>query len=212
MARTLALFDFDGTLIPGDSIVAFVRFARRRGALSRREYAKVFFSTVKYLLGGLTDGEMKTRSLAFLQGLPREEGEKLSRDFVKQELLPRVYRDGKETLEKHRENGDLLLLVSASTDNYMRFTAEALGFDALLCTELTDSFAVESNCKGPEKVRRVEEGLRDHGVEADFPASYAYGDSKSDESMLRLCGHPVLVNPRKALKERMPEGQIVSWR
>ena len=164
MARTLALFDFDGTLIPGDSIVAFVRFARRRGALSRREYAKVFFSTVKYLLGGLTDGEMKTRSLAFLQGLPREEGEKLSRDFVKQELLPRVYRDGKETLEKHRENGDLLLLVSASTDNYMRFTAEALGFDALLCTELTDSFAVESNCKGPEKARRVKEWLAQNGV------------------------------------------------
>lgn len=212
MARTLALFDFDGTLIPGDSIVAFVRFARRRGALSRRGYARVFFSTVKYLLGGLTDGEMKTRSLAFLQGLPREEGEKLSRDFVKQELLPRVYRDGKETLEKHRENGDLLLLVSASTDNYMRFAAEALGFDAVLCTELNGDFAVESNCKGPEKVRRVEEWLRDHGVEADFPASYAYGDSKSDESMLRLCGHPVLVNPRKALKERMSEGQIVSWR
>ncbi len=212
MARTLALFDFDGTLIPGDSIVAFVRFARRRGALSRRGYARVLFSTVKYLLGGMTDGEMKTRSLAFLQGLSREEGEALSRDFVKQELLPRVYADGKAALQKHRENGDLTLLVSASTDNYMRYVAQALGFDALLCTELTDGFAVESNCKGPEKVRRIHEWLREHGVEADFSASFAYGDSKSDESMLRLCGHPVLVNPRKALKERMPEGQIVSWR
>ena len=67
MARTLALFDFDGTLIPGDSIVSFVRFARKKGVLSRREYAGILLCTVKYLLGSLTDGEMKTRSLRFLR-------------------------------------------------------------------------------------------------------------------------------------------------
>ena len=32
--RRAAFFDFDGTLIPGDSIVSFLLFARRRGALS----------------------------------------------------------------------------------------------------------------------------------------------------------------------------------
>ena len=212
MGRTLALFDFDGTLIPGDSIVSFVRFARKKGVLSRREYAGILLCTVKYLLGGLTDGEMKTRSLRFLRSLPREEGEALAGDFVASVLMPSVYRDGKAALQKHRERGDLTVLVSASTDNYMCLVAEALGFDAVLCTELTENFSVESNCKGPEKARRVKEWLAQNGVEADWAASFAYGDSKSDESMLRLCGHPVLVNPRKALKKRMPEGNIVSWR
>ena len=212
MGRTLALFDFDGTLIPGDSIVSFVRFARKKGVLSRREYAGILCCTVKYLLGGMTDGEMKTRSLRFLRSLPREEGEALAGDFVRSVLMPSVYRDGKAALQKHRDRGDLTVLVSASTDNYMRRAAQALGFDAVLCTELTADFAVESNCKGPEKARRVKEWLAQNGVAADWAASYAYVDSKTAESMLRLCGHPVLVNPRKALKKRMPEGNIVSWR
>jgi len=33
-SRALALFDFDGTLIKGDSIVSFIRLARRLNAFS----------------------------------------------------------------------------------------------------------------------------------------------------------------------------------
>ena len=39
--RALALFDFDGTLIRGDSILAYLRHARRLKALSRGEYLKL---------------------------------------------------------------------------------------------------------------------------------------------------------------------------
>ena len=124
----------------------------------------------------------------------------------------RVVGNVVSTIKEPAHMGKKMLLVSASTDNYMRIAADALGFDALLCTELTADHAVKENCKGAEKARRVRAWLRESGVEADWAASYAYGDSKSDESVLRLCDHPVLVNPKRALRRAMPEAETAVWR
>jgi len=211
MARTLALFDFDGTLAPGDSIVSFVRFARRRGAMGRGDFLAVLGCTVKYLLRGMTDAQIKTRSLRFLHALSPEERESLAADFVKEALLPKVCAAGRAAVERHRRSGHVTLLVSASTENYMHLVSDALGFDAVLCTPLEADLSVTRNCKGGEKARRVQMWLEENGLEADWGASWAYGDSKSDLPLLRLCGHPVLVNPKKALKRALPGAEEVHW-
>ena len=62
------------------------------------------------------------------------------------------------------------------------------------------------------KVRRLNAWLRENGLEADFAGSFAYGDSKSDLPMLLLCGHPVQVNPKKALRKAAPEMDSEIWR
>lgn len=211
MARALALFDFDGTLIPGDSIVAFVRYARQAGAMGRGEYLRVLCATVKYLLRGMTDAEIKTRSLRFLRALPQDEREKLAQNFVREILLPQVYQGGAEEIARQRQAGRIVLLVSASTENYMQYVSQALGFDGLLCTPMGEDGAVRDNCKGEGKVRRVREWLARQGVEADWEASFAFGDSKSDRFMLAAVGHPVLVNPRKELKAALPNAETVYW-
>ena len=58
----------------------------------------------------------------------------------------------------------------------------------------------------------MREWLKERGLEADFDASFAYGDSKSDLPLLRLCGHPVLVNPKRALGRKAPDMQRVKWK
>ena len=207
----LALFDFDGTLIPGDSIVAFVGYARRKGALSLGGYGAVLGQTARYLLGGMTDAEIKTRSLRFLTGLTPRQRDDLASGFVRDCLLPKVYRDGQNEIQRQKREGRLAVLVSASTDNYMRYVADALGTDALLCTPIEADGSVKRNCKGEEKGRGVLEWLDENGIAADWEQSWAFGDSKSDAPMLRLCGHPVLVNPKKALRRALPDGKTVSW-
>ena len=52
--QAFAFFDFDGTMIPGDSIAAFVRYARKRGIMTRREFLKALLAAARYVLG-LTD-------------------------------------------------------------------------------------------------------------------------------------------------------------
>lgn len=210
--RAFAFFDFDGTLIPGDSIVAFVRYARERGFMPRKEYARTMLAAAGFLLGVKNAADSKNAALRFRMKLSPSDREALDRDFVRDCLLPRIYPRGKACLDFHRQAGRATVLVTASTENYMRFAAEALGFSALLATPLNPDGTVGENCRGEEKPRRIRDWLRQQGLEADFAASFAYGDSKSDLPMLLLCGHPVQVNPKKALRKAAPEMDSEIWR
>ena len=209
--RALALFDFDGTLLKGDSIVSFVRFARKQGALSRGGHLSILAQTARYLLGGMTDAEIKTLSFRFLAGLSPQRRDQLARDFVRAELLPRVYPAGRKEIARQKAAGRITVLVSASTENYMRYAAEELGFDELLCTPLEADGSVQRNCKGEEKPRRIQAWLDEQQIDVDWDESWGFGDSKSDAPMLLLCGHPMLVNPKKELIARLPEAQIIHW-
>lgn len=208
----LALFDFDGTLIRGDSIIAYLRTARRLGALSRGEFARACLAALQYRLGRLTEEEAKTRALSFRRHLSPERRTALDAFFASDELLPRLFPAGRAQMERHREMGHLVLLVSASTQNYMDFVLPLLPADALLCTPLAEDGQAGKNCKGEEKVHRIREYLSARGIQADFAASYAYGDSRSDLPMLRLCGHPALVNPSRRLKKAAGDMPCVHWK
>ena len=85
------------------------------------------------------------------------------------------------------------------------------GFDALLATPIEPDGAIKRNCKGEAKIGRIEAWLSENGLTADFASSCAYGDSKSDLPMLLLCGHPVQVNPKKALRKAAPDMETVRW-
>ena len=210
--QAFAFFDFDGTLIPGDSIAAFVRYARKRGFMPRRAFLRAMLAAAGYILGLVSAADSKNAALRFRMGLSPADREALDRDFVRDCLLPRVYPQARACLDLHRQAGRETVLVTASTENYMRFAAEALGFSALLATPLTPDGRVGENCRGEEKPRRIREWLQQQDREADFAASFAYGDSKSDLPMLLLCGHPVQVNPKKALRRAAPGMEIVCWR
>lgn len=209
--KTLALFDFDGTMIRGDSILAYLRLALRRKALSCWEYAKITCHTIRYLMKLETDEQIKTRALRFRRDMAENRRDALDAAFVEEELLPRVYPAARARLEKHQKAGHITLLVTASTENYMIPAAKNMGFDAVLATPIGEDGIVHHNCKGEEKVRRIKEWLASEGVQADFAASCAYGDSKSDLPMLRLAGHPTLVNPKRALRRAAPDMQREDW-
>ncbi len=212
MSTALAMFDFDGTMVKGDSILPYLRYAWQQGALPFSQYVLSGMYTVPYFFKRITDEQMKSQALTFLHTLPASQQKELDEGFVKNKLLPRVYADALQTWQTHKKNGLHMLLVSASTENYMRYVADALGADALLCTPLKPQLAPSDNCKGEEKPRRIHAYLERAGIEADFAASYAYGDSKSDLPMLRLCGHPVCVNAKPALQKAAPEMQQVNWK
>ena len=67
----------------------------------------------------------------------------------------------------------------------------------ILGTVTDDAFHVQINVVREEKPRQIRAWLEANGMEADWAASFAYGDSANDLPMLRLAGHPVLVNPKR---------------
>ena len=207
--RALAVFDFDGTMIPGDSIVSYLRFAYRRRLLSPAALLSAALCGIASRLGIISAGEAKHRSLRFLQRLSPDDRKQLDDDFATQ-LAGKIRPAALRQMENDRAEGRMIVLLSASTDNYMSIVAEQLSADALICTRLEDLPA--GNCRGAEKPRRLQAYLDEHAITPDFAASAAYGDSAGDAPVLALVGHPALMNPsRRTLKKLGGRFPVVIW-
>ena len=71
---------------------------------------------------------------------------------------------------------------------------------------------IGKNCKGEEKVQRINAWLKEQGLSIDKEHSAGYGDSPSDAPMLLLTTSPTLVNPKRKLVKAIPAGRILNWR
>ena len=233
--RSAAAFDFDGTLIRGDSIAQLLLYGLKKGKIS------LLAALWSALAGGLYHmhlvGEMtaKRAGHGFLARMDAAERENFLQNFAGM-ICKKIRPQGLETIRKHQSQGDAVILCSASCACYMRHVARYLGVDALLCTP-TDAQGQPQppNCKRGEKVRLVEmarknaqdlaQKRREQFVRqkartigackelgSDISAlRTAYGDSAGDVQMLSACKTPVLVHPKRALRRAFPQAERVSW-
>lgn len=210
--RPIAIFDFDGTMIPGDSIVRYIRCAVQRGLLSPFALIGQALNAWRGVRGRITPEEGKSRSLAFLARMNAAQQADFGRAFCREQLLPRLYPQAVDRLRAHHDAGDVVLIVSASPDIYLRYLAEMLPVDAVLATPTDERGRVTCNTRDGEKVRRVLAWAGEQPFEPDWGASHAYGDSAHDLPVMRLTGHPVMVNPKPAMR-RTGEGlPVEDWR
>jgi phosphatidylglycerophosphatase C len=187
--RTVAAFDFDGTLTHRDTLLPFLAsvrgWPRVAAALGRhahrlardRDAAKEL--VLVRLLAGLLDEEV------------REAGRVYARSV-------RVRPEMRARLVWHRQQGHEIVIVSASLDVYLGEVARSLDVEHILCTALEvgadarcTGRLVGGNCRGPEKATRLRAHL---GAREDGEiVLWAYGDSRGDLEMLAMADHPVHV-------------------
>ena len=213
MQKCYALFDFDGTLIRGDSIVSFCFYAHRHGWMKTGALLKSAALSVLYLCRLTTAQKSKQAALAFLTGRSEKEVASFARDFCKDVLLPRMFEDGKKELEKRRREGCEIWLVSASPALYLEPLAKKLKLAGVIGTRMhVDESGVYTglmmgeNCRGVEKPLRLAEVLAAYGDMLDYAGSWAYGDTAGDAPMLMQCGHKMAVNAKRKLLKAL-EGQ-----
>lgn len=107
-------------------------------------------------------------------------------------ILPTfLYKEALEKLREHQNNGDRVIVVSASAEDWLQPWCEINNIE-LIATKLekkdgklTGKMAT-LNCKGPEKTRRIKELLNLD----DYQSIYAYGDSEGDKEMLQIATFP----------------------
>ena len=99
-------------------------------------------------------------------------------------------------LNWHRARGDDVVIVSASPQLYVDVVAEQLGADGVVATRLAVGPDARltggyegSNCRGEEKLRRVNEWITSRGYH-EAPEVYAYGNSRGDRRLLSRADHP----------------------
>jgi phosphatidylglycerophosphatase C len=183
----IVAFDFDGTLTVRDSFTAFLRW--RAGPLGFASGAiRLAPAALRYLFDR-DRGRIKAAAAGvFLGGLHRPELEALAEAFAER-FAPRLLRpDALAQWREQRAAGARLVIVTASPAFVVRPFADRLAADELIGTELAfdarDRFAgafATPNCRGPEKVVRLEArfgpGLR---------LAAAYGDTAGDREMLQI--------------------------
>jgi HAD superfamily hydrolase (TIGR01490 family) len=215
--KPAALFDFDKTLLRGESLSMFMRFVMGRFKRGLVELPRLGLWMAPYTVGATTKEKMKTRVFRILRHVPEEERPALVAEFIEKVLRPRLFPAGQKVVEDHRRQGHTLVLASASCDVYMEPVRKLLEFDVQVSTRTQPvgpncaPVVIGANCYGEEKVRRLSE--LDFFENTDWAASYAYSDHPSDLPMLLLCGNPVAANPNRALRKMaLDEGwEIADW-
>ena len=187
----VAAFDFDRTLIDGDSFVPFLRSVVGKRALA----AAVVRSTPALALGAKRDLMKAALIDRLLRGYPYAELHAHGEAFADQ-LSARLRPSMAERLAWHRDCGHRLALVSASLDVYLRPLGDRLGFHGILATslEVGNDGRLTGRLNGAN-VRRAEKAARlrlwlEQELDGARYELWAYGDSAGDRELLAMADHP----------------------
>jgi len=133
----LALFDLDNTLLAGDSDHAWLEFLSEQGVVdgdTLREANDRYYRA--YLNGTLDIEAFLSFVLAPLAEHPRERLETWHRQYMEARIAPMITDAARALVEKHREAGDTLLIITATNRFVTGPIAAALGVPELLATEV----------------------------------------------------------------------------
>jgi HAD superfamily hydrolase (TIGR01490 family) len=216
----LAVFDFDGTLFPKDTL-PFLLKQWHAQKMSRLRFvttsATVVGMYIRYKLGlytGLSRELMRRKAMQRFTPIFHGMSKKDTDAFFERcahLILPKLNTAVVEEMKRAKAAGFHTVLLSGGYQRLMDFVGALLGFDTVIGTALhyKDGYVdarkpLDIVC-GDDKASH----LRGAFEEVDWKASIAYADSLSDLTILNLVGIPVAVNPDPELKA---EAEQADWR
>jgi phosphatidylglycerophosphatase C len=178
----VVVVDLDGTLTPGDSMWALLRRSVRHRP-GRTGHLVLSLPAVARRARRDPDGAKERLLVAMLAGLDLDGATALAdRVAGGLRLSPQV----RAAVDEHLAAGDVVWLASASIDPVVAAVARRVGAHGAVATTLADADGRLTgryqgrNCKGEEKLRRLDEvlpgGWRERAV--------AYSDSTADRPLM----------------------------
>lgn len=194
MTRTIAAFDFDGTITKRDTLIPFLakaagpaRFTsvcaqlgllgvRRRIPITDRDAVKE--RMIELLLAGRAEHDLRTLGERYARDL-------LTSDRLRPDMLARI--------AEHHRAGHTTILVSASLVYYLEPIARELHMDDVIGVEpevldgVLTGHLTHPNVRAEQKAIRLRAWL---GASADGPLDgidvHAYGNSSGDHELLAM--------------------------
>ncbi len=203
--RAAAFFDVDHTLVgPRSMERAFAAYLIRRRYLGPADLAR-YLGFLARNLHQLGQGLVHSNKYHLRHKDPQELA-RLAAECFRQVIAPGISPAGRQAVERHRQSGHLVVLLTGSLRPLAELLARELGADLTLAAELgLEGGAYSGTLQnrrpyGPEKARLLREVARARGL--DLQSSWAYGDHHSDLEALACVGHPVAVNPHPRLRRQ----------
>lgn len=195
----VAVWDVDGTLVLGDTLIPFLR--RLVGTAT---VARIVLDNLGH--SPRVDQRRNAAKAAVLQqalgGREFTAVDEIARSYVTDLVMRRLRPDCLRRWQWHRARGHQLVLASASPELYLRHLGTLLGADQVISTgmvvvngRLTGQLATP-NCRGEQKASRVREYLdaRPHGT------VWVYANGTVDRPTLALADIGVRVRPYRPLR------------
>ena len=205
----LALFDLDNTILAGDSDYNWSRFLIQEGYLDGAIHAEKnekFYAD--YKAGTLDIYAFIEFQFKPLARNPRSILNQLLKKYVEEVIKPMITEKAYALVRKHREEGDLLIVITATNSFITKPIAALFGIENLIGTdpeeqdgEFTGKVSGLPSFK-EGKVTRLEAWLKNKNLSlADFKKSYFYSDSHNDLPLMQKVTHPVAVDSDDILTE-----------
>jgi HAD superfamily hydrolase (TIGR01490 family) len=202
---SLAIFDLDNTLIADDSDYLWGQFLVDQGIVDKHQYEKAnakFYDDYKQ--GTLDIIEFLNFSLKPLAENDPDQLLEWRKTFIQETIKPLLLKPAQELVNKHKDKGDTLLVITATN----RFVTEPIvnlyGIDNLLATtpamiqgRFTGAIS-GAPCFQQGKVTQLQQWLATTGE--NLTNSWFYSDSHNDLPLLNLVENPVAVDPDEQLK------------
>lgn len=222
LGRTrVSVFDFDGTVIDGQSGALFTTYLLRRHMLPTSCVLRLGCWGVRYKLH-LPYRQEESRELVFraFDGLTAPEVDAIMTSFHEEVLVPRYRPRAVAEFDRRNAEGDVTLLVSATFEPIARAAAGRLGADGSVATPMElgpdGSYTGRvggSVIAGAEKYRAAAAWCDEHLGRGRWELSSAYADHHSDEDLLARAAHPFAVCPGSTLRPiaRRNGWPILDW-
>ncbi|WP_299876183.1 HAD family phosphatase [uncultured Cocleimonas sp.] len=202
----LALFDLDNTLLDGDSDYEWGNFLVSKKLVDAEEYEKAnTYFYEQYKQGTLDIVEFSAFSFKPLSLIRREELDSLHQEFMQTYILPRIKPQTPTVLNKHKNQSDTLVIITATNSFITRPIATHLGIEHLIATEpkiIDGKYTTEIEgipCFQEGKVTRLNDWLKMNNDSME--GSYFYSDSINDLPLLEIVDTPIIVDPDERLRE-----------
>ena len=202
----LAIFDLDNTLLNGDSDYLWGRFLASKGIVDGDFYEREnqrFYD--EYEAGTLDIFEFLRFSLQPLADNDLDAMLALRQQFIETEIDPIILPKARKLLQQHRDQGHVLLIITATNHFVTQPIAEKLGVDDLIATDpefkngryTGEVNGIPSFKEG--KVERLKQWLNKNGY--NLASSWFYSDSHNDLPLLEMVTHPFAVDADETLQQ-----------
>lgn len=185
------IYDFDKTLVEGDSIGVLIKYAIKKGYLSPITFIGWILKGLFLMLVTLSFERFKDAFVRTVEILTEEQ----KIEFVN--YLLKNYGFG-NLIKDIKEEGYITILCSASLYGYMKYVKEILDFDYLICTKHSNGKVVGNDNKRKEKMYNLNLLFKEKYIDVDYENSKSFSDSiKNDKYMMSFTKEKYLVNDNR---------------
>ena len=200
-APRTAVFDYDGTLWPGDAGTGFMHWTARTGLLSAAQAERVTGRHRAYHRGEVDEMTICGEMVQIYAGLPEQAVRESARQYFEAEMEPHLFPQMVALVRELKRDGVEIWAVSSTNNWVIEEGVRALGIapDRVLgaCVEDSMEGVVSAVLRDIPSDEGKAVALRRAGLPRP---DVVFGNSVHDAAMLELARVPFAVNPSAELQ------------